>query len=299
MTIEVCALCRFPRRLVKSHIIPSFVFKWLKDTSVTGHIRDVRHGSQRVQDGPTLPLLCAECELLLSKSENSFKRGIFRPFTKDYLDLAGRIVKDGYLEYDKWLDRFIISIIWRSFVSHFFVSFPGGLAKPVVDRITFLVERWRRYLLGQADGFGKVTNYVLFLRNIHEGTGELPPDISPRIVHYLMRSIDGALIYNSKLVAAMMKLGPVMVMTSIKPSKISGYPNSAVHTSGKLKVQQTWSNADLNSYLFVSRPNELDKLRGRSRAQQAQVDRAFEKNLDRVDKTMTMPVLKSDAEKMA
>lgn len=294
-----CALCLVEKELAESHIIPSFIFKWLKDTSVTGFIRDLRHGNRRTQDGYKTPLLCLDCEGIISRYENAFSLNIFKEFTGNYLDLSGRILKDGFLEYEEWLDKFIISIVWRSFRANFFTGYPEGLSIGILDRIDYLLEKWRRYLLGLSDNNGKVTSYLLFLRNIHEGSGDLPDDISPRIINYLMRSIDGALIMGKNLVIGMMKLGPIMIITAIQPSKIAGYPNSIVLRRGRIKIEQVWSNGVLNRYLFVDRPNELDKLRGKTMRQQEQVDKALEKNIDRIDETMSMHVLKSDMEKKA
>ena len=166
--MSTCALCLSDKPLAESHVIPSFVFKWLKDTSVTGFIRDVRHGNRRAQDGFKTPLLCFDCERMLSRIEGSFKTKIFTEFTDNHLDLSGKIVKGGSLKYEEWLNKFIVSLVWRSFQSHFFRDYPKGLPKQIVDKIEALLEKWRKYLLGQSDDYGAITNYLLFLRNFHE-----------------------------------------------------------------------------------------------------------------------------------
>jgi hypothetical protein len=169
----------------------------------------------------------------------------------------------------------------------------------MVDRIDSLLKRWRKYLLGESEYYGNITNYLLFLRNIHEGTGSLPEDISPRIIYYLMRTIDGGLMVGSKEVIGMMKLGPIMVMTAIYPDKIDGYPNSVIKRHGKIKIEQIWNNPILNRYLFVERPNELDKLRIESDNHDAQINKALAKSTHRLNDTMTMHVIKANIEKRA
>lgn len=62
----VCLLCKRERELQLSHIIPNFVYNWLKDTSPS-FIRSSQNPNQRIQDGPKYYLLCAECEGLFSK----------------------------------------------------------------------------------------------------------------------------------------------------------------------------------------------------------------------------------------
>src|SRR5687768_2312718 len=51
-----CALCGFDRPLVDSHIVPKFVWRFMRQTS-PGLIRMASAPNQRRQDGYTLPLL--------------------------------------------------------------------------------------------------------------------------------------------------------------------------------------------------------------------------------------------------
>ncbi len=297
--MSICSLCLKDKELVDSHIIPSFIIRWLKNASLTGFVRDINNSNRRIQDGYKLKLLCHGCEEILSNYETKFNLNVFKVFTEKYLDLNGKICNDGYISYEKWLNQFILSIVWRSFVSDFYTSYPGEISKDIFGKIRCLLETWRKYLLGESESYGDINNYILFLRNIHEGKGDLPEDISPKIIHYLMRTIDGALIYDDNTIIDMNKLGPIMTLTAIHPSKIVGYPDSIVKKSGKIKVQQIWSNGELNRYLFIDRPNEIDKRRAKTSRQQEQVDNAIQKNIDRINDTMTMHVLKSDIEKNA
>ena len=79
---EQCCLCGDPGPLQGSHIIPAFVFRYLWDTSV-GLMRTSVAPNRRVQDGPTIPLLCAMCEGRLGKWEGEFGRSFFVPFHED------------------------------------------------------------------------------------------------------------------------------------------------------------------------------------------------------------------------
>ena len=69
MALGTCALCGQQKDLRKSHIVPRFVGKWLKSTSATGFLRGVKNPELRLQDLPTLPLLCGDCEQIFSKLE--------------------------------------------------------------------------------------------------------------------------------------------------------------------------------------------------------------------------------------
>lgn len=75
--MKLCKYCKEREAIENSHIIPSFVYKWLKDTSPTGFIRSTDKPNKRKQDGLKSPLLCIECEKEFSEIENSFKKEIF------------------------------------------------------------------------------------------------------------------------------------------------------------------------------------------------------------------------------
>lgn len=246
-----------------------------------------------------MPLLCGDCEELLSKDENCFNKHIFSIFTKEYINLSGKIIKDGCLEYGEWLNRFIISIVWRCFASNMYVDYPNTLKQNERDKINFIVEKMRKYLLKETINYGNISNYLLFLRNLNDGTGNLPNDISPHINHYLLRIIDGVLFVDNKSILAMGKLGPIMLLTSIKPNKLYGYPDSHILNSGKIQIAQNWNNAELNRYFFVDRPNEIDELGVETQRQTEQINRAVHKNLDRIDKTMSLHVIQSDLDMRA
>ena len=51
LVFKQCALCASISELQASHIIPRFVFDWLRDTSATGHFRSSQIPDLRVQDG--------------------------------------------------------------------------------------------------------------------------------------------------------------------------------------------------------------------------------------------------------
>ncbi len=66
---KACSLCGEDKELRASHIIPKFVGKWLKKTSATGYMVSRLEPAKRVQDLPTSPLLCSDCEERFSKAE--------------------------------------------------------------------------------------------------------------------------------------------------------------------------------------------------------------------------------------
>jgi hypothetical protein len=62
MPTNPCRLCSETKELRESHILPGFVYRWMKETSATGYLRFGQQPNVRVQDGLKLHLLCGDCE---------------------------------------------------------------------------------------------------------------------------------------------------------------------------------------------------------------------------------------------
>lgn len=66
-----CALCGEDKELQLSHIIPKFIGKYLKNTSI-GNIRSHENPNRIAQDIEKHYMLCHDCEELFSASERYF-----------------------------------------------------------------------------------------------------------------------------------------------------------------------------------------------------------------------------------
>lgn len=103
MKQEICSLCGKAGKLAESHIIPKFVFRWMKETG-GNYFRNPLTPNRRMQDGIKKHLLCKDCELNFSKSEKWFAENIFYPHINE---------RAKFLDYDNRLSKFIISVLWR------------------------------------------------------------------------------------------------------------------------------------------------------------------------------------------
>lgn len=75
--MECCKYCKEKEAIKNSHIIPSFVYEWIKKTSQTGYIRTTNEPNIRKQDGLKSALLCLDCEREFAKIEEVFKKEYF------------------------------------------------------------------------------------------------------------------------------------------------------------------------------------------------------------------------------
>ena len=104
-----CRLCHEEKKLEESHIIPKFIGKWLKKTSVTGYLRFNETPNVRRQDLIKIHLLCKTCEDILSADESHLANTIFHPY-------VNRSEDSYHLAYDQRLIRFCAGLSWRVLV---------------------------------------------------------------------------------------------------------------------------------------------------------------------------------------
>lgn len=98
---STCHLCGHSAILHRSHIVPAFIFRWLCESSATGHLRERGNIDLRIQDGMKERWLCTDCEQRLSKHEGKFAENLFYPIVEDRLQT---------LTYGPWLLDFCVSL---------------------------------------------------------------------------------------------------------------------------------------------------------------------------------------------
>jgi hypothetical protein len=92
-----------------SHVIPAFVYRWLKETSATGYLRTAIKPNVRVQDGPRRYWFCRRCEDTMGRHERAFSDSLFPS-----------IVSGAPAPYPHgpWLSRFLASVVLRVAMLH-------------------------------------------------------------------------------------------------------------------------------------------------------------------------------------
>lgn len=176
--MPACALCLAERELRESHIIPKFVFKYLKRTSATGYLRFGTQPNRRVQDGRKVPMLCEECEQRFSTLEKYFAETLFEPYTAD---------RSAVLPYDARLLKFAASLSWRVLYYYNAHGHLGDVAAQHLPRIDRALETWRQYLLDQIPNPGGFEQHMLPMDELESAT---IPDLPANIHRYLLRAVD-------------------------------------------------------------------------------------------------------------
>jgi len=106
-----CAFCGDEDvSILESHIIPKFVFKWIKDTSPTPYFRRSDNVNRREQDGLKEYLLCEICEQNFSALESDFSENFFKKIANYQKQSSEVLVSES-------MRLFVLSIFWRGFIT--------------------------------------------------------------------------------------------------------------------------------------------------------------------------------------
>lgn len=280
---EICKLCHNKSKLEQSHIIPQFLYKWLKETSATGHLRFGRNINKRAQDGFKENLLCRNCEDLLNKWETDFANKIFYPLVNK---------KKGSFEYGLWFLKFVVSLSWRSLIYskrtglfHF-----TDIQKQESD---LALEVWRKYLLGDIKHLGKYQQHVIPIDIVSNSSMlNLPTNIN----RYLLRSIDIDAIASESQALVYIKIPYFIFIGGIQFD-----PNQWINTKIKTNKGMMGNNKytvpqSFGDYIIdkAKRVSEIQKKM--SERQKSKVEELILNDLDRVSKSEMFKAMYADVE---
>jgi hypothetical protein len=231
-----CKLCKSKSELQNSHIIPKFVGKWLKKTSFGGHMRNAINPNVRIQDLYKDFLLCFECEQRFARLEKRFAEEIFYPFHNKNQKL---------FHYDKWLQKFIISLNWRVAISGMNNSLPND--HPTNLQFKKTLENWRLFLLDKTNNPGSNKNHLVFvgITDINDFNKIQPSPYDHYTNMKFLRSIFfGTAVDDNDRVFVYSSIGGILFVSHIHPKSFSGWTTQTKITKrGTLKTLQ--NNSDL------------------------------------------------------
>ncbi len=237
-----CKLCGEKKTLEESHIIPKFVFRWLKQTGGK-YIRKADNPNKRVEDGVKEYLFCRECEQLFSKLEDKFARDLFYPYSNEQVC---------EFKYDSDLLRFSISVLYRILLIDQINN--SNLNQGFAKDLSLAQTEWSAFLLkiGELKKYNKI--HIFFT------TGKLTKNVLPAegFLNYYARGIDGTIVKNSKTCIIYAKIARIIII-----GEIVGFDNSEMKNTmiglngGKIQVKQMRLNSLLKEFL-IDRVKQLN-----------------------------------------
>jgi hypothetical protein len=188
-----------------------------------------------MQDFPTVPLLCQDCEQRFSASEKKFAELIFVPFHE------GRI----RFSYEEWLLYFAVSLAWRCLTTSKRVGLQDHPqhAAPV----DLACETWADFLLGRTNLVGPYRFNLFFTPGGGRSTARLPDGLN----WYLLGGADMTPVYSKTLAAAYAKLPGMFFWTSIVPHDPGGWKGTRIAKHGTIRAKdQMMKEAAVGGFLM-------------------------------------------------
>lgn len=281
--IGTCRLCRKSKILRKSHIIPSFVFKWLKDTSATGFFRPGINPNKRTQDGAKQYLLCDDCEQLFGGWEKKFKDSIFLPLS---LGESNRFL------YRSWLLKFAVSISWRV-LSFGHIQGLSHLSTMYLNREKEALEVWREFLLDERPHPDKYQQHILPMDLIENHND---PNMPTNINSYILRSVDMDVAWFKKRAFVYSKMCRIIILGFIDEAQPNNWKGTKIHVHKGIVGETLEYRIPGNFIAYLK--GRASKVRssheGISEKQWDKIEQTYSKNMDRAMESETLKATDQD-----
>ena len=276
-----CALCRKEAPLRESHVIPAFVFRWLKETSATGYLRAGSNPRRRAQDGLKSPLLCEDCEQRFSALERDFANDIFYPIQRDNAE---------EVQYGKWFLKFCVSISWRVLTYGMQQTPLNHFSEGQQREAGAALERWTQFLLDEVPHPGRFEQRLALLGAIESVSG---PGFPPNINRYFMRGAEMDIAASKSSAFTYAKFGPFALFGMIEAGERweGTKVNANEGTVGPKKYEFPTSIRDY----WISRASRLFRLSDKiPQTEQDRIEDAILKNPERFLGSGTLEAIKYD-----
>lgn len=249
-----CGLCEAGGPLLKSHMIPRFVSRWVQETSATGMLLSPSRGGKPLQDVPTVRMFCSSCEQVLSRDEKTFAEKVFRP---------SRALSESWsgFTYEAWLSRFHAGLMLKAAL----VRAPDWVVR-IAERS--VIPALRAYLLGENRWPRPYEMHLVFTDYLP--LEQLPADVAPTIQWYLMRGADLTSAFNeSRSCYLYASIPGFQFWMPIRPARDRGWHGTKVRGRGEFRRPSSQHVGVVNWLDFLSfRANGASSMTAGTKEQQ-------------------------------
>ena len=279
----ICPLCRRSSDLQSSHIIPSFVFQWLRDSSATGHIRFSGAPNVRVQDGWKPKMLCSSCEQRFAAWEKSFAEKCFAPILNGTAN---------HIRYRSWMLKFATSVSWR--VLQAFIAIDGLADFPahLVSTANAALNVWGEFLLEQRPHPTHHEQHLFLVDTIESTT---VADTPANINRYLLRAVEVYVAYTPSSAITYAKMGRFVLFGFIKmphPRRWKGTKLNA--NEGTFGVMDIELPSSIGTFIIDRARLAAEKFAEISDRQHERIGETYRRDLDRAAESESLRALHHD-----
>jgi hypothetical protein len=275
MAVGICRLCGRTDNLQLSHIVPGFVYRYFRQRSITGFMREVAEINRRVQDGERLSLLCTACEQRFGRWERQFRDNVFFPFHERQMTACN---------YGSWFSRFVASVTWRVLLARRELGqLQAEYSEPVLGAFEAALGTWRNFLLGRTYDFGPYFQCIIPLdgASVAHGRSDVPNNLSRAISNEVVYEIggwadEGIYLVHAKLIRLLL-IGVVVLPSSIDCTSVRVHPGHGVFLGRTPTIPEfVWE------LMKVICQTQVQGMARMSPTQREVVREAFERNRNRI-----------------
>ncbi|MEL6364900.1 MAG: hypothetical protein AAFR11_08675 [Pseudomonadota bacterium] len=277
-------MCLRDAPLHQSHIIPAFIYRWLKATGGNTPIRAGQNPQLRVQDGEKCPLLCFDCEQKFGVIEKIFAERLFHPYDAD---------QNLKLVYGSWLNKFGASVCWRALIA----VVRHADTSPIPDKfhpdILHTERTWRNFLNGEIKNPGTNEIHLLPLGYL----SRIPhPETPHNFNRFLGRLVERDIAASNREAMVYVKLGKLAFFGYISPPHEKWQGTRLNVERGYFEPKKYALPDTIREFLFDRARNSANILQTISDAQREKISAAIHNNMDQFIASDLAKAIMLDAE---
>jgi hypothetical protein len=273
--MKQCHLCKQEKKIIESHIIPKFVYRWMKESG-TGRFRQAKSFNTPIQDGIKTELLCSECDKEFGKREEWFLNNIFNGYI---------IRNESEFENSIKLKYFAISVLWRVLILFLF----DGNKYMYVQELEDAEEEWRNYLFKNIPlkKYNKI--HLIFVPEDLTIEGKLK-----NIYTYFHRAVDVEIAENESKSIVYSKFSRFLLIGEIAGINSTEYINTNIMNDKKIiPSKQQFLDNDIIGFM-LDRASSIKSFGDLSKKQQEQNTKFYKHKLNGIIKSDYWKVFKKD-----
>lgn len=280
-------MCSKTAVLEQGHVVPSFVFRWLKETAAVPYIRTGKNPNLRVQDGWKRRWFCRACEEQIGRFEQAFAKELFPLVVTE---------KPTPYRHGPWLSQFIASVAWRAAIFQSEYSDAFDFFTPEQKALLpQALEQWRLFVSGEAQTPGVHELHFMPMGMLADCQGDrtLPPNIN----RYILRAVQVHVAAHAREAFAFVKMGPALALGFIQPPPPGIWEGTRVSLGEGQVGGDMAAPVEFLDYIIERAEKMHASQQGRSARQKEKIREAFMSNLDRAAASETFRAVHADVER--
>jgi hypothetical protein len=279
-----CRLCGKTRSLQVGHVVPAFVYRWLKATAALPYLRSGANPNIRLQDGWKRRWFCQTCEQQIGRFERAFADNLFPLIVAE---------RPAPYQHGPWLSRFIASVVWRTQMLYSEREDAFDFCTPEQTALLPLAaERWRAFVRGEVDAPGIHELHLIPMATIadFQSGRELPPNFN----RYTLRAIEINVGGGATETFAFVKMGPAVALGFFQPPPPGTWEGTVVAVDNGQVGGQMHVPIQFLDYLIDRAKRIHAAMRSKSPRQREKIAKALLENIDRAAASETIRATHAD-----